>query len=74
MRISLPLFIMILTLSAAGQDTARFTVKLKGWHGDARKVPSHFDTINLHSKLAPTSKLAVIVGGPTRQTIQILNW
>jgi hypothetical protein len=42
---------MILALSATGQDTTRFTVKLKGWHGDSRKVPSHFDTVHLHSKL-----------------------
>jgi hypothetical protein len=64
MRISLPLVAMLLTLSAAGQAPARFTVKLKGWHGDSRKVPSHFDTVYLHSKLAQFDTIYTHISTP----------
>ena len=56
MKTTLPAFALLLTFSTQAQDTPRFTVTLKGWHGDNRPLPTSFDTIHLEARPKQTVK------------------
>lgn len=56
MKTTLLAFALLLIFSTHAQDTPRFTVTLKGWHGDNRPLPTSFDTIYLVARPKQTVK------------------
>src|SRR2546423_1418670 len=51
MRTRMFIIAYIFSITVFGQDSAHFTITLKGWHNKARPLPTRFDTMYLDKKL-----------------------